>query len=155
MTNHICYIHCVTPKKLGSLTYMSCELQTCSANLKAVSFSPDKVNPLKAAMASKSPVKIKKFDINQKFNNILINRSTVIEHYDEPLTFKCTDSTAPVAVSDLNAISPGQLVNITAKVTHMTGSKFIKLDNATLKQSRAIPVDPSGSIQSSLLGGVR
>ncbi len=55
------------------------------------------------------------------------------------------DFTEPVTVSDLYAISPGQLVTVTAKVTHMTGSKFIKMDNASLKQSRAILLDPTGS----------
>lgn len=140
-------MHHITPKKSGNLTYTSCELQTSSANLKAVSFSPDKTNPLKAAMAGRSPVKIKKFDINTKFNNVVITRNTVIEPYNEPVNFTCHDSTGPVTVSDLYAISLGQLVDITAKVTHMTGSKFIKMDNTTLKQSRAILLDPTGSIK--------
>lgn len=143
----ICYVHHVTPKKSVNLSYTSCELQISSSNLKAVSFSPEKTNPLNHAMAGKSPVKIRKFEFNTKFNNVVITKNTIIEHYKEPINFTCADSTAPVTVSDLYAISPGQLVNVTAKVTHMTGVKVIKMDDGTLKQTRAILVDPTGSIK--------
>ena len=92
-------MHHITPKKSGNFIYTSCELQT--SNLKAVSFSSDKVIPLKTAMANKSPVKIRKFDVNTKFNNVVITKNTVIESFDEPVDFECADFTGPVTVSDL------------------------------------------------------
>jgi hypothetical protein len=63
-----------------------------------VSFSPEKTNPLKAAMASKSLVKIKKFDVNAILNNVVIPRNTVIEPYNEPVNFTCNDSTGPITM---------------------------------------------------------
>ena len=143
----ICYIHDITPMKSGSMSYMACNLQTSSSKVKAVCFSPEKSNPLKRASAAKSPIKIKKFDFSTKFNNVVINKHTVIEDYKEPISFSCADSTALVSLSNVHAISPGQLVTIKATVSKMSGIKQVKTDNGTLKQVMAILVDPTASIQ--------
>ena len=115
--------------------------------MKAVYFSPEKSNPLKRASAAKSPIKIKKFDFSTKFNNVVINKNTVIEDYKEPISFSFADSTALVSLSNVHGISPGQLVTIKATVSKMSGVKQVKIDNGTLKQVMAILVDPTASIQ--------
>jgi hypothetical protein len=71
------------------MSYNMCDLQTPTANVKAVCFSPEKVIPLKQAIASKSPVKIKKFELNEKFNNVVISRKSVIQECEGPIGFKC------------------------------------------------------------------
>lgn len=122
-------------------------MQTSTSNLKVVCFSPDKTNPLKNAMAGKRPVKIRKFDFNDKYNNVVITKKTIVEQYKEPINFTCADSTALITLCDIQAISPGQLVTVTAKVTQMGSVKHLKTESGTLKQITAILVDPTTSIK--------
>ncbi|CAB4011624.1 Hypothetical predicted protein, partial [Paramuricea clavata] len=143
----ICYVHDITPMKSGSMSYMTCNLQTSTSKLKAVCSSPEKSNPLKKASAGRSPIKIKKFDFSSKFNNVVINKHTVIEDYKEPIGFSCADPSALVTLSSVHGISPGQMVTLKANVTQMSGVKHVKIDNGTLKQVMAILVDPTASIQ--------
>ncbi len=42
--------------------------------MKAVCFSPEKASPLKKAMESESPIKVRRFEYNEKFNNIVIKK---------------------------------------------------------------------------------
>lgn len=49
--------------------------------VKAISFSPVKTAPLRAVMENTSPVKLKKFEFNEQFRNIVItNNTSLINH---------------------------------------------------------------------------
>ena len=99
-------------------------------------------------MNNKSPIKIKKFEYNDKFNNIVIKNNTAITPSADPLPFQRIASleTHMVAIDTLKNTSPQQLVNLKA-VKSVSGSKMVKVQSGSLNKSSATLVDPStGSI---------
>ncbi|CAB3979624.1 Hypothetical predicted protein [Paramuricea clavata] len=148
----VCFVHNLTPKKSGSMSYNTCDLQTLTANVKAVCFSPEKVIPLKQAIASKSPVKIKKFEFNEKFNNVVISRKSVIQECEGPIGFKCDDMNSEVSLIQVHSVSPGQLVTVAAQITQMSGVKKVKREDGCLDEVTAMLVDPTGSIKCVFFG---
>jgi hypothetical protein len=111
----LCYVHNVKPvQKSGKINYVTCQLQTKSSMEKAICFSPEKITPLKAAMASKSPIKMKNFEYNKQYNNIVIKKSTSIENPGEGvLDFQIQDLQASsVLIKDINTIPQGELITV-------------------------------------------
>lgn len=123
-----CYVHGITAQNKGSSKYVTCQLQTEKQMIKAICFSLEKITPLRKAMNDKSPVKIKKFEFNEKFRNIVIKNSTVITS-QEPLPFQPLESieTRMVTLQTLKMTSPQQLINLKATVKGVSGSKVIKV----------------------------
>ena len=119
--------------------------------IKAICFSPEKVTPLRKAMNDKSPIKIKKFEFNEKFRNIVIKNNTTLIPSQEPLPFKPLESieTRMVTMQTLNTTSPQQLINLKATVKDVSGSKVIKVQKggktSNLTKSSATLVDPTES----------
>lgn len=146
----IAYVHSLTPvQRSGKVSYTTCQLQTSStATIKAICFSPDKTKPLKSTMETKSPIKLRKYHFNKHFNNIVINKNTVIQNHNKPLEFKPSETlqTQLITINTINSISPQQLVPIKAKVTQLTGPKALQPEKATLQKSSAVLVDPTGYI---------
>ena len=116
--------------------------------VKAICFSPEKIGPLRNAMNNKSPIKIKKFEYNDKFNNIVIKNNTAITPSADPLPFQRITSleTHMVTIDTLKKTSPQQLVNLKATVKSISGSKMVKVQSGSLNKSSATLVDPTGSI---------
>ena len=116
--------------------------------VKAICFSPEKIGPLRNAMNNKSPIKIKKFEYNDKFNNIVIKNNTAITPSADPLPFQRITSleTHMVTIDTLKKTSPQQLVNLKATVKSISGSKMVKVQLGSLNKSSATLVDPTGSI---------
>lgn len=83
-----CYVHGITMQNKGSSKYVTCQLQREKQMLKAICFSLEKITPLRKAMNDKSPVKIKKFEFNEKFRNIVIKNSTTVITSQEPMPFQ-------------------------------------------------------------------
>ena len=98
-------------------------------------------------MNDKLPVKIKKFEYNDKFKKIVIKNNTTVSLSQEPLPFKPHDSleTHMVTIEPLKMTSPQQLVNLKATVNGLSGSKTIKVDRGNITKSTATLVDPTGS----------
>ena len=147
----IAYVHnLLHVHKSGKLSYTTYQLQTSStATVKAICFSPDKAKPLKSAMETKSPIKLRKYQFNQHFNNIVVNKHTVIQNYTKSLDFKPSGTleTQLLTINTINSISPQQLVSVKAKVTQLTGPKSQRTEKATLQKSSAVLVDPTGYIR--------
>ena len=117
--------------------------------VKAICFSPEKNGPLRNAMNNKSPIKIKKSEYNDKFNNIVIKNDTAITPSADPLPFQRIASleTHMVTIDTLKNTSPQLLVNLKATVKSVSGSKMVKVQSGSLNKSSATLVDPStGSI---------
>ena len=97
--------------------------------IKAICFSPEKITPLRKAMNDKSPVKIKKFEFNKKFRNIVIKNNTTVITSQEPLPFQPLESikTRMVTLQTLQMTSPQQLINLKATVKCVSGSRVIKV----------------------------
>lgn len=112
--------------------------------VKAICFSPEKIRPRQNAMTSKSPVKLEKFEYNDKFSNIVIKNNTTID----PLPFQWIASleTHMVTIETLKKTSPQQLVNLMATVKAVSGSKMVKVQTGSLNRSTATLADPTGSI---------
>ena len=80
---------------------------------------------VKSAMETKSPIKLRKYQFNEQFNNIVVNNNTVIQNYTKSLDFKPSETLQPqlITINTINLISPQQLVSFKAKVTQLTGPK--------------------------------
>ncbi|XP_028408195.1 uncharacterized protein LOC114530775 [Dendronephthya gigantea] len=144
----LCYVHNVKPvQKSGKVNYVTCQLQTKSSMEKAICFSPEKVTPLKVAMASKSPIKMKNFDYNTQYNNYVIKKSTNIEN-PGVLDFQIQDlEKSSVLIKDINTIPQGELITVKASVAKLGGIKVVATAGGPLKKVEAILVDTSGSIK--------
>lgn len=114
-------------------------------------FFPGKITPLRKAMNDKSPVKIRKFEFNEKFRNIVIKNNATVITSQEPLPFQPLESieTRMVTLQTLKMTSPQQLINLKATVKGVSGSKVIKVQKngktSNLTKSSATLVDPTGS----------
>ena len=77
-------------------------------------FFREKITPLRKAMNDKSPVKIKKFEFNEKFRNIVIKNNTTVITSQEPLPFQPLESieTCMVTLQTSKMTSPQQLINL-------------------------------------------
>jgi len=143
-----CCVHGLTAtKNTESSKYVTCQLQTEKQVIKAICFSPDKIAPLTNAMNDKSPVRIKKFEYNDKFKNIVIKNNTTVSLSQDPLPFTLVNSleTHIVSIKSLKMTSPKQLVNLKATVLSASGSKVVKVEQGNLTKSTATLVDPTGS----------
>ena len=147
----MCYVHNVTGvQKPGNVRYTTCQLQTAKdITVKAICFSPQKVPPLKTAMENKSPVKIRKFEFNEKFQNVVIRNSTAVSEHQNSLPFGCADylSNKVVPIKVVKSMVPGQLVTVKAKVMNLSGEKFVRtVQYGPLRKTIATLIDPTGSI---------
>ena len=146
----MCYVHHVTPvQKPGKVSYTTCQLQTSqTATVKGICFSPEKTKPLKAAMENKSPIKIRKFEFNKKFNNVVIKNNTTITSHQQPLPFLPTDSiqTKIVPISSIKSMQVHELITVKANVTNLSSVKIVKTYKGQLKKRSATLVDPTGSV---------
>ena len=95
-----------------SNNFATCQLQMSeSATIKAICFSPSKGHALRDAAKSKSPVKIKRFDYNTQYDNIVINNSTQVQVSDEQPTFKPFKSSESMPIETLKSscVSKGHI----------------------------------------------
>ena len=98
-------------------------------------------------MKTKSPIKLKKYEYNDKFKNIVIKNNTAIINNQEPLTFTPASSLEDqmVTIESLKMVTPHQLVTLKATVKNLSAQKTIKMDKGTLSKSSGTLVDPTGS----------
>ena len=116
-----CFIHNVSAVKKGQLTgnqYMELTIQSENWSKSAICMSPQKKKRLDAAMISKSPVKLRKFNLAK--GKVFISDATEINSVDpETLNFThnaklATD--AIVSLKDLESLASGQFVNVKANI---------------------------------------
>ena len=151
-----CYVHDYKAvQKSGQVSYITCQLQTSAKTMeKASCFSLNKAKRLKDASEKKSPVKIKKYDFNNQYNNIVVKNTSYIEELPGPLKFSRSEShlSSEIQIGDIKTIKPGELINVKAKVYQLSGTKNVVTENGIIKKCNAILVDPFGSINMSFWG---
>ena len=145
------YVHDVTAVHgSGKVRYITCNLQTSeNAMMKAICFSPEmNTARLTSAMEKKSPIKLNKYQYNEKFHNVVIDKNSTITIHPKALPFAMKESMQKClfTIESLSTTMPQQLVRIKATVKKISGMKTIKLERGNLTKSTAILVDPTGSI---------
>ena len=148
-TEFVAYIHNISPLKKGS--YFDCQLQGKEETVRGVCFSPPKLKRFTSLSQANSPVKIKKFRIDTKSNveDLPMGHEVTIEHFPA-IDFDKVKLPTTMNLSTIKSVCPGQIVTVTAKVTHfyMYLSKTVGSENLQLQH--AIIADPSGTMKMTL-----
>ena len=112
-------------------------------------FSPPKLKRFTSLSEANSPVKIKKFRIDTKSNaeDLLMGHDVTIEHFPA-IDFEKVKLPTTMNMSTIKSVCPGQIVTVTAKVTHLYPSKTVSSKNLQLQH--AIIADPSGTMKMTL-----
>ena len=146
-TEFVGYIHNLSPLKKGS--YFDCQLQGKEKTVQGVCFLPPKLKRFTSLSEANSQVKIKKFRIDTKSNaeDLLIGHDVTIEHFPA-IDFDKVKLPTTMNLSTIKSVCPGQIVTVTAQVTHLYPSKTVGSKNLQIQQ--AIIADPSGTMKMTL-----
>ena len=146
-TEFVAYVHNISPLKKGS--YFDCQLQGKEETVRGVCFSPPKLKRFTSLSQANSPVKIKKFRIDTKSNaeDLPMGHEVTIEHFPA-IDFDKVKLPTTMNLSTIKSVCPGQIVTVTAKVTHLYLSKTVGYENVQLQH--AIIADPSGTMKMTL-----
>lgn len=141
------YIHNVSPVKLGN--FFECQVQTGSENtVRAVCFSPKKRSAILAFAEKDTPIEIKKYRYETKYNSedIVMDEDTVIEKCDQVDFPKASlpDANKIIEISKLKSLTIGQLVNVKGKVVNVKAVKEVK---PNLKMMEVNIVDTTETIK--------
>ena len=149
----ICYVHDVSPVKTSSRNkrYFDCLLQSEQLTRRAVSFSPEKQPMFHSIQKNKSPIKIKKFKIDETYKDIVIETGTEVSNTPPPQSFQrvtCYDHDTTLTISSLANIASEQLVTFKAKVHLLrpVTQQPTTVGQDILKKREAVLVDETSSI---------
>ena len=148
-TEFVGYIQNISPLKKGS--YFDCKLQGKEKTVRGVCFSPPQLKRFTSLSRANSPVKIKKFRIDTKSNteDLLMSHDVTIEHFPA-IDFDKVKLPRTMNLSTIKSVCPGQIVTVTAKVTHLYPSKIVGSKNLHVQLQHAIIADPSGTMKMTL-----
>ena len=148
MNNLTGYIHNVSPVKHSNKTrYFDMLIQTEATKVRGVCFSSSKHLDFERCSKQKSPVKISNFTI--KNDSVLMNARVQIEELME-VTF-LGEIPSTLNISMLSNVTNNQLINLKAKVVHLSGVKKIITRDGTKKlKADCWLLDPSRSIKLTL-----
>lgn len=148
MNNLTGYIHNVSPVKHSNKTrYFDMLIQTEATKVRGVCFSSSKHLDFERCSKQKSPVKISNFTI--KNDSVLMNARVQIEELKE-VTFLREEIPSTLNISMLSNVTNNQLINLKAKVVHLSGVKKIITRDGTKSKADCCLLDPSGSIKLTL-----
>ena len=124
-------MHNVSPvKKSGPTSYFNCHLQTDNDLI-----GSEKKETLDAMAAQRSPVKISNFNISNKYGrrDVVINKNTHITSTTADFPYKEQDVVTSIA--SLSKVAPQQLVAIKGKITHLSVTKTIVIQDSPVKKA--------------------
>ena len=146
-------MHGVSPiKQRGATQYLNCSLQKETGVVKSVCFAVDKKELLENFAIQKSPVKIRKFTLNNRYGteDVVIGKATTITPTEPSFSYKSLDTVH--SIGSLNQVALGQLIPIKAKVTQLSGVKKVMINRAHVSKQEGFIVDPTGFIKLVLWG---
>ena len=117
------YIHNIN-KKSAKTSWFDMQIQTQTEVVRGVCFSAAKHNSFKTFSDQKSPIKIKKFNIDTTANTKSVLMSFRIQL--EPLAkldFEPIEIPTTVSVPSIASVNPGQLVGVNANLLYLSGEK--------------------------------
>ena len=151
----LCYIHCVSSVRNTSdrkHRFFDCSLQIKeTANpVRAICFSPERRDEFEKAAKRNSPVKVKRFTRNDKYDNIVIEKNT----QDVPVTHNFVKkemilpSGSDIQIKSLTDgfAASNQRVSLKARVASLQGEKVFVSNNKTFSKQEAVACDCSGTI---------
>eukprot|EP00794_Sanderia_malayensis_P002260 gene2260-2591_t len=99
-------------------------------------------------MDAHCPVKITKYDYNERYNNIVIKNSTIVKQLKDELDFEMmnADNEQLTQITSIKSLAPQQLVSFKATVKNLSAIKTFSTDKGSFKKTSASLVDPTGSI---------
>lgn len=137
------YIHNVSPIKEGK--FFDFQVQSKEKYLRGVCFAPAKRDLFQSVQDGSSPVKIKRFRIDQKSNTEDLLMGDNVEVQQLPTApFPKVDIPSTFDLAMLKTIAPGQLITVKAKVTALREAKTLQTSRGTLKMMEGQIVDPQG-----------
>eukprot|EP00794_Sanderia_malayensis_P020933 gene20933-22989_t len=142
------YIHNVSPIKKGpSKNFFDFAVQTETATVRGVCFSPSKKRHLEDISLSASPVKLRKFvcDRNPDCTDILTNDSLIIEDAGDVGFERKEILPKNLNISMLHSITPQQLVTIKAKIVNI--GPPVMVEKVGFTKENAALIDPSSCIK--------
>lgn len=115
--------------------------------MKSVCFALEKKETLAAMAAQKSPVKIKKYTISNKYGteNVVMNRYTTTT--PTTATFEYQSLEDIISIASLSKVAPQQLVPIKGYVAHLSATKTVILQGSPVKKQEGYIADPTGYIK--------
>lgn len=115
--------------------------------IKGVCFSPEKKETLDALSKQRSPVKIKKFSINQRYgrNDVVINKFTTIT--PTTTTFEYQSQDDMITINSLRQVAPEQLVCIKGNIVQLSATKTVVLQSSHVRKQEGYIADPTGYIK--------
>lgn len=124
--------------------FFECQSQGRQKTTGAVCLSPRKHNIFADYSEKKSPIKSKKFNVDNSSNtnDMLMGDTIVVEHYPE-LDISRSEIQSSTTLSSVKSVRIGQRVTVKAKVTNM--SKEEKAGDLTLVNCTLL--EPSASIK--------
>lgn len=149
-----CYIHNVSPvRKSGRTSYFNYVLQKDSTIQKGVSFNIERREALETLSKQKSPVKISKYKISDKYDrqDIIIHKHTTIT--PTTATFAYQDQKDVLSISSLGRVASEQLITIKGFLAHLSGTKKVTINGSEVKKQEGYITDPSGFIKVIFWGG--
>lgn len=139
-----CFVRNISPvKKFGPTSYFNCHLQTDKDLIGSVCFATEKKETLDAMAAQRSPVKISNYNISNKYgrSDVVINGNTHITSTTADFSYKAQNDVTSIA--SLSKVAPQQLVAIKGKITHLSATKTIVIQDFPVKKQEGCIVDPS------------
>ena len=151
MDNLTGYIHNVSPVKHSNKTcYFDMLIQTEATKVHGVCFSSSKHLNFERCRKQKSSVKISNFTI--KNDSVLMNARVQIEELKE-VTFLWEEIPSTLNISMLSNVTNNQLINLKAKVVHLSGVKKIITRDGTKSKAACCLLDPIWINQTNPVGG--
>ena len=119
------YVHNISPlKKSAKTSWFDTQIQTQTEVVRGVCFSAAKRNSLKTFSDQKSPIKIKKFNLDTTTNTKSVLMSSRIQL--EPLAkldFEPIKIPTTVSIPSIASVNPGQMVDVNANLLYLSGEK--------------------------------
>ena len=143
------YLHNISPLKKGSkTTWFDMQIQTEAEVVRGVCFSAAKHNDFKKYSEQKSPIKIKKFNIDSTGDtkSVLMSPRIQVEPLPE-LNFEPITIPTTVSIPSITSVNPGQLVDVKANLLYLSGEKKANTMNGPKSKVEATLRDPFGSIR--------
>ncbi|XP_048589475.1 uncharacterized protein LOC116604604 [Nematostella vectensis] len=142
------YIHNVSPiKKSTKTSYFDLQLQTKSELLRAVCFAPKRRGEFESKSKAVSPVKLKRFRLDETNSTKTILLSREAELIDTTIDFESVPIPPTNNIASLTGAHLNQLIDITATVSQLSTIKTMDTRLGEKDKVECYLADPTSAIK--------